>query len=626
MARVLVVGSGIAGLTAARVAAEAGHAVTVLTKHAAETGSTAKAQGGVAAAVFADDTAESHIADTLAAGAGHCDPEAVRVLCEEGPARVHELAALGVEFDADAAGGWLRGLEAAHSSARVVHAGGDATGAHIEDAVLAAARAAGVEVREGVALRDLVVRDGRVVGVEALVVGAAAPAAPGAAPGETGAVAPAVEVLEADAVVLATGGFGALYPRTSNPASATGDGIAAALRAGAAVADLEFVQFHPTVLAVGEPFLVSEAVRGEGAALRDCRGHRFMTDVDPRAELAPRDVVAREIARAMARCDGEPVGLDATTIAPAAVAAADAPVSLAAALARRFPTIDAAVRERGLDWSRAPVPVRPGSHFAMGGVAVDLDGRTTLPGLWAVGETACNGVHGANRLASNSLLEGAVFGARVGAAVGREPPDAADRAPAAVRDGAATLDELLAAAPIRPALADAVAAPATPGRDPERPVLAGASLAAATPGRMGAGWSREALRALMWRDVGLERDAAGLARAASTIARWRAGTAEAVDTAEAADPAAALAALEDANLLVLAAAVTASAQRRPRSLGAHFRGDDLAAAGSEAAAPASAAPASDGPASDDAASDDPAAERAPASASRPAQPTEEPTC
>ena len=511
MRRLLVVGSGIAGLTAARTAAKAGAEVVVLAKRAAEVGSTALAQGGIAAAVFADDTAAAHIADTLAAGAGHCDEDAVRLLCEEGPARVRELAALGVAFDADAEGRWRRGLEAAHSSARVVHAGGDATGARIETALLAAARAAGVELREHVALRDLVVRAGRVVGAEVLDTA-------------TGAV----EVLEADEVVLATGGLGALYPRTSNPASTTGDGIAAALRAGAAVADLEFVQFHPTVLAAGEPFLVSEAVRGEGARLRDARGHRFMPEVDPRAELAPRDVVAREIARAMARWDGAPVGLDATAIQ------APAGATLAEALAERFPTIDAAVRERGFDWSREPVPVRPGAHFAMGGIAVDLDGRTSLPGLYAVGEVACTGVHGANRLASNSLLEGAVFGARVGAAAAADAPRAAG-APR-LRDGAIVLADLLADEP----------APAAP-----------------------APFNRAALQELMWREVGLERDAAGLERAAARIAQWRA--------AAPAAPAAA-AALEDANLLVLAAAVTASARRRPHSLGAHFRGDDPRAA------------------------------------------------
>ncbi len=210
-------------------------------------------------------------------------------------------------------------------------------------------------------------------------------------------------------MILATGGAGQLYAHTTNPTGATGDGIAAAIRAGAAVADLEFVQFHPTALAVGAPFLVSEAVRGEGAILIDDTGRRFAFDAHPDGELAPRDVVARANARAMAAQDGRPVRLDATALG-------------AARLAQRFPTIDAAVRERGLDWAREPIPVTPAAHYLMGGVVTDLDGRTTVPGLYAVGETARTGVHGANRLASNSLLEGAVFGARAGDAVATERP------------------------------------------------------------------------------------------------------------------------------------------------------------------------------------------------------------
>ncbi|PTT17006.1 L-aspartate oxidase, partial [Microbacterium sp. HMWF026] len=289
------------------------------------------------------------------------------------------------------------------------------------------------------------------------------------------------------------------------PAGATGDGIAAAIRAGAAVADLEFVQFHPTALAVGAPFLVSEAVRGEGAILIDDTGRRFAFDAHPDGELAPRDVVARANARAMARQHGHPVRLDATALG-------------AARLARRFPTIDAAVRERGLDWAREPIPVTPAAHYLMGGVVTDLDGRTTVPGLYAVGETARTGVHGANRLASNSLLEGAVFGARAGDAVATDRPWHAP-----------------AVAPARPLpIAVADDAPA---------------------------FSRAVLQRLLWNHAGLERDAAGLDRAASILAAWRAQ--------HLALP------IEDENLLLLATHVVDAARMRTTSVGAHFRTDAL---------------------------------------------------
>lgn len=502
MIRVLVIGSGIAGLTAARHAAAAGHEVVVATKHRADTGCTTHAQGGIAGAVFADDSVEAHVRDTLAAGAGECDPEAVRVLCAEGPDRIRELAVIGVEFDRADDGSWARGLEAAHSSARVVHAGGDATGARIETALIAAARRAGVTITEDACLLDLIVREGRVRGARFC----------------SSLDVAAVFEIKADAVVLATGGFGALYPLTSNPGSATGDGIAVAWRAGAAVADLEFVQFHPTVLAVGEPFLVSEAVRGEGAVLRDASGHRFMPEFDARAELAPRDVVARACAAVMARQGGAPVVLDATMFTDAE-------------LARRFPSIDAAVRERGLDWSREPIPVRPGAHFAMGGVATDLAGRTSLPGLYAVGEVACTGVHGANRLASNSLLEGAVFGARVAAVMGE----------------------------------DAVSSRWQPQL--RRPVLQfvegeADALFESQP------FSRQALQQLMWREVGLLRDGAGLKRAAAQLAAWREELGHtALRVPQGTD------ATEDRHLLDVATLATASALQREDSVGAHFRTD-----------------------------------------------------
>ncbi|MFY0407603.1 L-aspartate oxidase [Solicola sp. PLA-1-18] len=476
--RVLVVGSGIAGLTCALEAA-AHHDVTVVTKAGVADGATRWAQGGVAVVWDADgaggdDTVASHVADTLAAGDGLCDPTAVEVLCAEGPSAVAGLVRRGVDFDRDGAA-YARGTEAAHSAARVLHAGGDATGAAIELALVEALRRSGVEVVEHTAVADLVVRDGAVVGVRT----------------DRG------DELSADAVVLATGGAGQLYPFTTNPSVATGDGLAAALRAGAVVGDLEMYQFHPTMLAVPGGALISEAVRGEGAVLRDARGSRFMTAVDPRAELAPRDVVARAIARTMAEQGGAPVVLDATALG-------------AEHLARRFPGLTAQCASHGLDWAREPVPVAPAAHYWMGGVRTDLDGRTSLPGLLAVGEVARTGVHGANRLASSSLLEGAVFGTRCARALD-EPwrePDVVDVEVVALGGG----DEPL---------------------------------------------TREALQDVMWTGAGLVRDADGLAAAAAVL-----------DGAVAASDH-----LEDHNLLDLGRALVAGATLREESRGAHHRSD-----------------------------------------------------
>ncbi|MDR6691289.1 L-aspartate oxidase [Microbacterium sp. 1154] len=481
MTAVVVVGSGIAGLTAALHASENGCRVTVVTKGALPDTNTRWAQGGVAAVTSADDTVASHAADTMTAGAGLNDPAAVDVLVNEGPERIAELVARGVVFDRAVDGDFSRGLEAAHAVPRVLHAGGDATGAAIQAALGASVRAAGIEVREHALLRDLIVTDDRVRGI----------------------VLDGGERLDADAVILATGGAGQLYAHTTNPLGATGDGIAAALRAGAAVADLEFVQFHPTALADGIPFLVSEAVRGEGAVLIDDTGRRFAFDSHPDGELAPRDVVARANARAMTAQGGRPVRLDATALGPER-------------LAQRFPTIDAAVRERGLDWGRDPIPVTPAAHYLMGGIVTDFDGRTTVPGLYAVGETARTGVHGANRLASNSLLEGAVFGARAGDAV-----------------------------------AHGGVWPAFPAHDvPRLDVI---------PATDAGPFSRRALQELMWAEAGLEREAAGLERAAAVLAAW--------------DDDSAPRTVEDANLLLLAAHVVAAARARTTSVGAHFRSD-----------------------------------------------------
>jgi len=387
----LVLGSGVAGLSAAvRAASVLGLRVGVLTKGTLVQSATSWAQGGVAAAIGGDpDSTDLHLADTLAAGAGLCDPDAVRVLVDEGPARVNELIALGAKFDRDPNGVLALAREGGHSVPRVVHAGGAATGAEIERALVAAVEATAVVVLERWFAAALLVEDGRCAGVAAR------------APNGTR------HEVRASHVLLATGGAGQLFAVTTNPEQATGDGVAMALRAGVAVADLEFVQFHPTALhhpQMPRP-LLSEALRGHGALLRDARGERFVD------ELAPRDVVSRAMTARMTDQGVEHLWLDASPLAR---------------FDQRFPTIAAAVRHAGLDPATDWLPIAPAAHYMIGGVVTDLDGSTTLPGLWAAGEVACAGVHGANRLASNSLLEGMVFAARAveGIARGSEGPRA----------------------------------------------------------------------------------------------------------------------------------------------------------------------------------------------------------
>ena len=506
--RVVVVGTGIAGLITA-YRASAHHEVVLVTKAELAESNTKYAQGGIAAALFPDDSVASHIEDTLLAGAGLCDPEAVEVLCTEGPLRVRELIALGVEFDRLANGELARGHEAAHSNRRVIHAGGDATGLAIEVALLRAVRALAVEVHEHTFMRDLVVADdeagARVTGIEV--------------------IGPDGEALriDADAVVLASGGAGQLYRHTTNPWVTTGDGIAAASRAGAVLADVEFFQFHPTALAVPGSPLVSEAVRGEGAVLLDEQGRRFMLEVHPDAELAPRDVVARGIAAAMARQGGRPVLLDATALERA---------HGAGFLAERFPSITRVTREHGFDWASQPVPVTPAAHYWMGGVRTDLDGRTSIRGLFAVGEAACTGVHGANRLASNSLLESLVFAWRAADALGATPEEVERRR-----------------------------APRDASRDHRLTVLASGDLETrAVAPRAPRSPDRADIQGLLWEYVGLERDAAGLTAALAQLDAWE------VDGAS-------VAALEDRNLLELGRLLTRAALARQESRGAHDRTD-----------------------------------------------------
>lgn len=501
-AQVLVVGSGIAGLTAALRASRTAE-VLLVTKGALADGATACAQGGIAGAVGPEDSPALHARDTMEAGAGLCEAEAVRLLCEEGPAAIDSLIAHGVAFDRERSGAapghppYALGLEGAHGRARILHAGGDATGGEIQRALLRAVVQASrtldgpgrLLVRERTALADLLLRSGRVLGGELL--------------GDDGRRTR----VRAGATVLATGGAGQLFAHTTNPAVATGDGIAAAWRAGAELEDLEFYQFHPTALAGPESFLISEAVRGEGAVLRDERGRGFLPAVDPRAELAPRDVVARAVAEVMRTQSGRPVLLDATAIGRSR-------------LRERFPSIDDVLRRQGIDWSRTSVPVTPAAHYWMGGIRTALDGATTLPGLFAAGECARTGVHGANRLASNSLLEGAVFGARAGeaaAAAARHDDDSGD-------------------------------VPRPPRSDPSG----------------GTAFTRGELQDLMWSRAGLLRTGSALEAAARELADRRAAAPDSRDP---------FTALEDRSLLDLARLLVDRARARTVSVGAHHRLD-----------------------------------------------------
>ncbi|HEY8883816.1 MAG TPA: L-aspartate oxidase, partial [Chloroflexota bacterium] len=394
----IVVGSGLAGLSAALLAATYGD-VLLLTKARLADSNTAFAQGGIAASLAPGDSPEIHYQDTMVAVDGLGDPRAIRALVEEGPGCVEELIALGVPFDrTDGEIAFTR--EGAHSQPRVLHAGGDATGARIEATMVERVRAARrVTIREDALVTDLLLDGGRVAGVRLLN-------------GERNQLREA----HGRAVLLATGGAGQLFAHTTNPVVATGDGIAAAWRAGALLADLEFYQFHPTALALpGAPrFLISEAVRGEGGILRNRAGERFMLRYDPRAELAPRDVVARSIVFEMQRTGDPSAYLDVRQLGASHVRA-------------RFPTISRVCSEFGIDIGHDLIPVAPAAHYLMGGIRTDLWGQTSLPGLYASGECACSGVHGANRLASNSLLETLVFSVRaVQQHFGRRQPEAAD--------------------------------------------------------------------------------------------------------------------------------------------------------------------------------------------------------
>ncbi|GAA3832384.1 L-aspartate oxidase [Streptomyces chiangmaiensis] len=397
-ADVVVVGSGVAGLTTALRCEAAGLRTVVVTKARLDDGSTRWAQGGIAAALGEGDTPEQHLEDTLVAGAGLCDEEAVRILVTEGPDAVRRLISTGAHFDTDGEGGIQLTREGGHHRRRIAHAGGDATGAEISRALVEAVRACGLRTIENALVLDLLTdAEGRTTGVSLHVMGEGQHDGVGA--------------VHAPAVVLATGGMGQVFSATTNPSVSTGDGVALALRAGAELSDLEFVQFHPTVLflgpdAEGQQPLVSEAVRGEGAHLVDADGVRFMAGQHELAELAPRDIVAKGIMRRMQERGAEHMFLDARHFG-------------ADMWENRFPTILAACRAHGIDPVTEPIPVAPAAHYASGGVRTDSRGRTTVPGLYACGEVACTGVHGANRLASNSLLEGLVYAERIAADIAR---------------------------------------------------------------------------------------------------------------------------------------------------------------------------------------------------------------
>src|SRR5262245_26916054 len=405
---VVVVGSGVAGLTCALHLREAGLHVTVVTKVNIDDGSTRWAQGGIAAVLDPYDTPEAHAADTVVAGVGLCDPAAVDVLVREGPARVRELIRWGAQFDRDPDGALMLTREGGHHANRIVHAGGDATGAEVQRALHTAVRRdPWIRLIEHALVLDLLCDEkGRACGVTLHVLGEGA---------EDG-----VGAVQARAVVLATGGMGQMYAATTNPIVSTGDGVALALRARAAVTDIEFVQFHPTALALNnggaQQPLVSEALRGEGAYLRDSDGTRFMLGQHELAELAPRDIVAKAIYRVMRAESTNHVWLDARHLGREF-------------LEGRFPTIVASCRAAGIDPAVDLIPVSPAAHYASGGVRTNLAGRTSISGLYACGEVACTGVHGANRLASNSLLEGLVFARRIAEDVARDLPPQAEPVP-----------------------------------------------------------------------------------------------------------------------------------------------------------------------------------------------------
>jgi L-aspartate oxidase len=490
---VVVVGSGIAGLTAALTASQRAR-VAVVTKSTIDDGATRLAQGGIAAAVGADDSADIHFEDTITAGRGLSDEDAVRAIVGDGPQRVRELVEWGAAFDSRGHD-LLVGREAAHSRNRIIHAGGDATGREIETALVRRLRHTGATIVENSHVVALLLDDdGRCAGVEIR-----------ASDGSQGS-----RIVGAGSVILASGGAGQLWRNTTNPAGATGDGVALAWEAGAELVSMEFMQFHPTALALdGAPrFLISEAVRGEGAHVIDGHGRRFLFDSDARGELAGRDVVSRAIWEQLVRDGTDHVLLDCRP--------------LGEQVRERFPTITATCREHGIDITSQPIPIAPAAHYLIGGVRTDVDGATSIPGLFACGEVAGSGVHGANRLASNSLLEGSVFGHR-----------------AALR-----------------AVEDIAERPALPPRPPSR-----ARTGSAQQSKHDEDLGR--LRDSMWEGCGLVRDAPRLRQALAT----------AEEIAAATSASSSLDSIRLHQSATTAALVCRSALLREESRGAHIRSD-----------------------------------------------------
>ena len=494
----IIIGSGIAGLNTALLAREYGSTL-ILTKGRVDDCNTRYAQGGIAAAIGAGDTPALHLQDTLTAGAGLCDRAAVQALTSEGPQSVASLIQWGVPFDT-IHGEIALGREGAHSLPRILHAGGDATGQHIELTLAQRVAETDIAVLEYTLATRLVVEQGRAAAIETL-----------------NSVTGRRQTYGGRCIVIGSGGAGQLYKYTTNPAVATGDGVALAFRAGAPVMDLEFYQFHPTALwRAGAPcFLLSEAMRGEGAVLRNKAGRAFMADYHPLADLAPRDVVSRSIAAEMEKADGGPVFLDISHLPPDLVQG-------------RFPTIYHFCLNYGLDITKEPAPVAPAAHYMMGGIKIDTWGRTAVPGLYACGEAACSAVHGANRLASNSLLDTLVFARRLVSSSRGQAPPLAESDPAANPD-------LLRTLPPRAAVC---------ARIPEL--------------------NRANLQDLLWRNAGISRHGSRLLLSARIFNLW-----QRLLSPEPADQAG----YELNNMALLGRLMVESALLRQESRGSHFRED-----------------------------------------------------